>query len=327
MSYNGYNMGPSFDQGRPFDQTWNSVPVPGISSGMLASGMNFDYLPPQTPLVIFQPPPSPLQQHVGIGGNTPGSPFPIGSPVRIVHMVGGPDSSVYNGLIGDVVAVDYIDKSDGMQEMVFDVRCPLDERGTWVQSMIPEMQGHAKIQPSQMAMQAARLNVKTLGPDHGLYRENGGGPPPYVLLRKFPSEKLEPFGPGSESHGIRRVGPPGVEMMPVMAMPGVMGSPTQPVPPGARAIPMDPTAMGMGSMRGGFGPQGMGPGGMPPSQPWGMGPPGSMGGAGMGPPGFMGPMGPPGMGPMGPGMMGPPGSMAGMPPGMMTPPMAPASFR
>lgn len=305
-----YNVGPNFDPNNPFSQTWNSVPVPGISSGMLASGMNFDYLPPQTPIVTFQPPPSPLQQRVAIGGDPPSSPFSVGSPVRIVHMQPG-ESAVYNGLIGDVVAVDYVEKDNGTQAMVFDIRCPLDHTGSWVQALSLDAQTHARVQPSQFAMQMANQNVKCLGRDSSVYRENGGGPPPYLLLKKFPSEKLEPFGPGSESHGVRRPGPPGVEMMPVQTIPGIMGPPTQPVPEGARPLPLDPMSMGLG-MRQDFGP----PGSMVPPQSMMGGPPGSMGAMGM-PPGmpFMGGP-PPGSMPMG-SMNMPPNPFGSMPPGTM----------
>jgi len=327
----GYNMGPNYNMNRPYDPTWNNVPVPGVSSGMLASGMNFDYLPPQTPIMVPQPPPSPLQQYLQLGGNKQGGgAFAIGSPVRIVHMT-SEQSQILNNLVGDIVAVNTIDNYDGTQEMVFDVRCPLENRSAWAEQSRDKE--HGGVRPSHYAMQMAPMNVKVLGPDTNLYRDNSGGPPPYLLLKKIPSEKMEPQGEGSQGHGFRRPGPPGVEMLPTMTMPGIMGRPVHDLPPNSRPIgPMD-MSMGMGGMNNSM------RGGMPPSQPWGMansfggGPGGPMMGGSMGggmpgsfgggmpgsygggmmptPPGsFMGGMGGPGtMG--GHGNMMPPGSFMG----------------
>lgn len=307
--WGGYNMGPNFDQNRPYNNAWGSVPVPGISSGMLASGMNFDYLPPQTPIMVPQPPPSPLQQYVSLGGNSRGGPFAVGSPVRIVHMTSA-ESAPYNGLVGDIVAVNGIDNMDGTTDMIFDIRCPLENRSNWFPDMCRD-KDHGTVKPSHIAMQSAPLNVKVLGPDTELYRENSGGPPPYLIIKKLNTEKLEPIGEGTEGHGFRRPGPPGVEMLPTMSMAGVMGPPTQSLPPNSR--PLGPMDMSMNmSMRGG-------PPGMPPTQPWGMTmngmpPPGSFGG-GMMPGSFGGGMPPPGS--FGGGMGGMPGSFGG---GNYTPP-------
>lgn len=262
----GYNMGPNFNPGSPYDQTWASVPVPGISSGMLASGMNFDYLPPQAPIMVPQPGPSPLQQYVQLGGNQRGGAFATGSPVRIVHMT-SPESAPYNGLVGDIIAVNSVDNVDGTTDMLFDLRIPLDNRVKWFPDMCKDKE-HGNVKPSSTAMTAAANNVKVLGPGTDLYRGNLGGSPPYLIFNKIPTEKLEPQGEGSESFGVRRAGPPGVEMLPIMTLPGVMGAPAGNVPEGARMMGSMDMSMNMG-MRGGP-PGGMG--GMPPSQPFGMGP-------------------------------------------------------
>lgn len=285
MPLGGYNMGPNFDVNRPYDQTWQSVPVPGVTSGMLASGMNFDYLPPQTPIMAPQPPPSPLQQYVALGGNKPGGPFAIGSPVKVVHMT-SPESQPYNGLIGDIFFVNTIDKEDGTTDLLFDIRCPLDNRIQWYPAMCKDKE-HCDVKPTMEAMRAAPLNVKILGPDTPLYKDNGGGAPPYLVLKKLPTEKLEPISHGGGGHGMRRPGPPGAEMLPMMTRPPIIGPPAVPPPPGSRPLgPPDPYGDVMMGPTGGYG--------MPPSQPWGqaahgaasmnMGPP-------MGPSMNMGPMG------------------------------------
>merc|ERR1719359_871126 len=139
-------------------------------------------------------------------------------------------------------------------------------------------------------MMMAPMNVKVLGADNAMYKDNGGGPPPYVMIKKVPTEKLEPQGDGNEGHGFRRPGPPGVEMLPTMTMPGIPGPPTRPLPPNSRpATQMDMMNMSMRS-------------GMPPSMPFG----GPFGG---GMPGSFGPGA----------MPTPPGSFVGAPMGTMPP--------
>jgi len=288
--HGNYNLGPNYDESRPYDGAWDSVPVRGISSGMLPSGMNFDYLPPQAPVMqmVRLEQPSPLQQFVGLGGKkgeNMGDPrdYP---PMRTCHMTG--DAGIYNGLVGDVVQVSKKDNHDGSRTLLFDLRIPLENRMQWWPEMVKE-QDHCDIPPSSEAMMAAVSNSRIIRPEHNLYDKQSGRTPPYLMIKKLPYEKLHPIG--SATHGMRSLGPPGVEMMPAIMNKPMMGPPVRPVPPGY--MPYD----------GPVPPEFMGPG-VPPSMPWSM----TMGGGrppmppmsgmmpGSMPPGMRGPM--PGMNPL-----------------------------
>lgn len=299
--HGNYNLGPNYDDSRPYEPTWDTVPVPGISSGMLPSGMNFDYLPPQAPVMqmVRLDQPSPLQQFVSLGGkrgDDPADPSQYG-PMRTCHMIG--DAGIYNGLVGDVVKVSK-KTMQGLSTLLFDLRIPLDNRMQWWPDMVKE-QDHCGVPPSQEALASAGMNARIIRPEHNLYDKESGRTPPYLMIKKLPFEKLHPLG--SANHGFARQGPPGVEMLPAITGKAQWGPPVRPVPPGYMPAPND--------MPGMMPPSVMDSGVMPPNMPWS-----AMGGP-RPPMSSMGMMAPPGS--MPPGMM-PPGSM---PPGSMRPGMPP----
>lgn len=242
-----------------YDPRSTSLPIPGISSGLLLSGMNYDFVPRGTPIMALAPPPSPLQQLVTPGDrNENTGPYAVGSPVRVVNL-SSPSTQLYNGLVGDIVAVRSYSNNDGTNSLQFNVRCPLESTDHWWRLIIDKDE-HREA-PSPLASQAVMSNRSIVGPS--MHRENMArftetGEermfPPFIMIDGLPSEKLEPlnYGPPRD---------PGAR--PAVSRPPIWGPPTQPVPPGYRPAP-----------RGEMGPPGMGPPGMGPP---GMGPPGSMG--------------------------------------------------
>jgi hypothetical protein len=281
--------------------------------------MNFDYLPPQAPVMqmVRLDQPSPMQQYVALGGKKGES---IADPkdypcMRTCHMTG--DAGMYNGLVGDVVKVSKKDNHDGSQTLLFDLRIPLENRMQWWPDMVSDTD-HCDIPPSREAMSQAIQNSRIIRPEHNLYDKDSGRTPPYLMVKKLPYEKLQPIG--SATHGMRGPGPAGVEMLPAMMNKPIYGQPAQNIPPGYVPSnmpvpeedflmgPQGPTmswsqAMGKGGPMGTMppGPFGSMKGGMP-------GPFGSMNmKGGMMPPGSMGPMGKgmgKGMGSMNPFMSG-----------------------
>merc|ERR1719343_1921141 len=102
-----------------------TLPIPGVTSGMMSSGMNYDALPANAVVNGTSYSMSPLQQWIlprpeklGPAG------FEVGAPVQIIHLT-SPQAAKYNDMIGDIIAVKPIENPDGTSDLHFDVRCPI----------------------------------------------------------------------------------------------------------------------------------------------------------------------------------------------------------
>jgi hypothetical protein len=211
---------------------WNSsLPVPSVSTGMVLSGMNYNFLPKGTPMLQAAPPPSPLQQLLSEPAPKLSGPFSPGTPVKVVHLM-HQALQQYNGLVGDVVKVSLEELPDGTEDMLFDVRCPLQHPKTWFDALPEKEDGRVAV--SETAMKAIIKNRMAMGKVYG-ERSSGGSPlvgnfgydsmtvdlPPYVMVKRVTSDKLEPL---LKPTFKREFG-----AMPPIVLPPVWGAPTPPV--------------------------------------------------------------------------------------------------
>eukprot|EP00931_Biecheleriopsis_adriatica_P051452 TRINITY_DN29841_c0_g1_i1.p1 TRINITY_DN29841_c0_g1~~TRINITY_DN29841_c0_g1_i1.p1 ORF type:complete len:241 (+),score=33.01 TRINITY_DN29841_c0_g1_i1:101-724(+) len=202
--------------GNPFPQS--TYPVPGVTSGMIPSGLNYPVLSRNPIGWELEPAPSPLQQWVkappgalfrqrpGAGGLPSADDLAaadagkdglgIGTPVRICNITAHEMDS-YNGLVGDIVHVHTTTADDG-EEFLFDVRCPCQ---TAVTSKPRRRHGgeFSDIPDSSSALAAALQNRTQIAPVYGVSEAEAQSPsgetdtrlPPFVLMHRLPSEKLE----------------------------------------------------------------------------------------------------------------------------------------
>lgn len=211
------------------------LPVPGISSGLLMSGMNYDYLPQGTAIMAPQPGPSPLQQIVTQGNRAKGQGgWSVGAPVRIVNL-SSPMTQQYNNLVGDIMDIQEFDNHDGTTNLQFSVRCPLESSDNWWRLVWDREDQRTSVSPqAEQAFQSNRAQMA-----HSLHRENmlffadTGAErsfPPFIMVDGLPSEKVQPL-----SSLQRR--DPHTDSLPPISRPPIWGPPTQPVPPGAYPVP------------------------------------------------------------------------------------------
>lgn len=191
-----------------FDPSRASIPIPGTTSGMMASGTNFNKVPQGTLVMAWtrQPPPSPLQQWFG-GSDKPTLPsaYQVGMPVRICHLL-SPEVRQYNNMVGDIYEVDAVQNDDGTQDLLFEVRCPVSVSS--LANLVDEQESYKKpfSPPSQAA---AAANRALLVGAYGASGNSGEGSrlPPFVLLSRLGSEKLEPLNnAASMSLSVARAG-------------------------------------------------------------------------------------------------------------------------
>ncbi|CAJ1364693.1 unnamed protein product [Effrenium voratum] len=167
----------------------SSLPVSGMTSGLLSNGLDYPILARNPLGWDGHPPPSPLQQWAQVpegdaSAEAASEGLGVGTPVRLCNFFAqGTDK--YNGLIGDVAGVRIVASGAGEEQFLFDVRCPssIARRRTTVSS-------------SQVAQDAALANRKQLAPLYGLEPEevlrfDDLRMPPFLLLTQLPSEKLE----------------------------------------------------------------------------------------------------------------------------------------
>lgn len=218
-----------------FDPRFSMLPIPGITSGMLPSGMNYDKIPRGTPIVGGGPPPSPLQQWIPTTSSEQCGPvgFQVGQPVRICHLL-NPQYARYNGLVGDIIFVHEIQREDGTLDMLFDVRCPVEGTNLRMENVIPD-QTYAAVQSSEVAKQAATANRAQIAPLYGMMSnveaQDESCLPPFVLLSRLPSEKLEALSQLSgQSGGANRL-----DWLPPQVRPPIWGPPMPPVTVGQRS--------------------------------------------------------------------------------------------
>lgn len=208
----------------------SSVPVNAVTSGLLPSSMDYGLLPRASPVYALQPPPSPLQQWVlgGAGGSFNGAGFgggmgagagfggmgagagfgggfggglgsgtagyEVGSPVRIVNLTAR-ESVRYNGLVGDIIEIHDAANQDGSDELMFDVRCPLELPEKRRDGVQPDP-SFAKVGVSDTSRRFVAENRRQVANVYGVSEaeaEYSDRLPPFVLMSRFPSEKLEPI--------------------------------------------------------------------------------------------------------------------------------------
>jgi len=239
---------------------------------MMPSGMNFDKLPAGTMVGgPDQPPVSPLQQWLDTGRMQHSGPmgFQVGQPVRVCHLLTR-ECRPYNGLIGDILAVHDVEKQDHTMDMLFDVRCLVEGASLRTWSAIGE--DYSQVTTSEFARQAALSNRTTIAPMYGLMANVEAADesmlPPFVVLSRLPSEKLEPLASLTKgTTGTRRM-----NCLPPQVRPPIWGEPmppvvvevrrpipqsqaqqlkpeSEPAPPADQALPKPPTA-GTGPARG-----------------------------------------------------------------------------
>ncbi|CAE8638093.1 unnamed protein product [Polarella glacialis] len=160
-----------------------TVPIPGVTSGMIPSGMNYEKLPSSSHMTLPnsrapQPGPRPLQQWVreqpnARHGHAIG--FEVGTPVRICHLVSR-DMSRYNGLIGDITATHTVDGSNGTSEFLFDVRCPCQGEGQGPPSNVQRDPAHSRVPYSAMSKMGAIANRRKMAPLFGVTEMEASGP-------------------------------------------------------------------------------------------------------------------------------------------------------
>jgi len=120
----------------------------------------------------------------------------VGMPVRICHLT-SPDCNRYNNLIGDIYEVQTVNNQDGTQELLFDVRCPVLPDVIQSKTLLREAD-HYKVPVSPAAQAAAPKNRAQVAPMYGVFATHSEADddsllPPFVLLARLPSEKLEPL--------------------------------------------------------------------------------------------------------------------------------------
>lgn len=236
----------------------SNLPVPGLSSGYLPSGMNYDYLPQGTMVMAPQGAVSPLQQFIAMGGARPDGPWSPGHPVRVCHL--GSRLKQYNGLIGDIVSVSPGVEEHGVSKVVFDIRFPLRATQTWFPQCLQEDQlEHKLIPPSHLAQSAVHHNRRLMfGAD-----DDGNDMTPYLMLTSLTTDKLEPLeASGPQMPGGAMAGTlPSVPQMATMGMnvPSMPMMPQMGMQPASRQLAGDSgnfsSGYGYSSYGGGSAPQ------------------------------------------------------------------------
>mmetsp|Transcript_3701 Transcript_3701/g.10704 ORF Transcript_3701/g.10704 Transcript_3701/m.10704 type:complete len:231 (+) Transcript_3701:1-693(+) len=190
----------------------STLPLAGITSGMQSSGMNYDKLPRDTRIMAPQMGPSPLQQWFSQPTNIEGPPgYEVGHTVRVCHLT-APECARYNSMVGDIVRVETLDNPDGTKELLFDVRCVVDPEALKSKALIRD-QEHYKVAVSKRAMAASKANRELIAPMYGanalvVHPDDRMRLPPYVLLYRLPTEKIDPLPGGPPGPGVPMVLPP-----------------------------------------------------------------------------------------------------------------------
>jgi len=211
----------------------SSVPIAGVTSGMISSGMTFDCLPAATTIQGSSYQPSPLQQWIlprperrSVVG------YEVGTPVQIIHLT-SPEAAKYNDMIGDIVATNRVENPDGTSNLLFDVRCPISPQDLQTPERFVRDQRFFNTKLSMIAHGAATHNCLKLfnrTPEDMLQSDNYV--PPVMLITGLPSEKLEPLGAGP----ARPSG--GMDALPMLVRPPIWGEPCPPVVVGPDGKPL-----------------------------------------------------------------------------------------
>lgn len=244
-----------------YPEGYAGPPIPGFSGGLLPSSAAYEFMPQSTPVYLPQQsmspqvgatmysqqsyPVSPVQQLATTykGGRPEGS-MDVGSSVKL-KFFSSPEGMLYNGLVGDIVAVTMQKGYNGLPEPVYDVRCPWRDPRT-VKKEALEDKEHGHVLHSAFTADRATENRRLLGsrpldlPSMGGF----GGQPvqdcPYILLTNIPKEKLEPLREWEET------APPVAPPIVVPPQPQPMALPQQPMQ--FSSLPVQQVAPVMSSM-------------------------------------------------------------------------------
>lgn len=216
-------------------------PIPGFSNGLLPATASYEFLPQNTHLHHVQPkqgfgmpvsprpfqpypqpyPVSPIQVLANTWhANKPQGQMDVGTAVKL-KFFSSPEGMMYNGLVGDIVAIRATrgkDHDSTFPEHVYDVRCPWRDPRT-VKKEALEDKDHGHVLHSAFTADFAFENRRLLGSRPVDLPSMGGfaGQPvedcPYVILTDIPKEKLEPVKEweyqqhSGMSHGPMHQGP------------------------------------------------------------------------------------------------------------------------
>lgn len=168
-------------------------PITGFNSGLLPVTTAGEFLQTNTP--IMAPGASPVQQLATSMEND--GPLSIGSSVKIRHFT-SPEGMLYNGLVGDIVAVRVEKRWDGLPEPMFDVRCPWRNPETVLKKSLEDKE-HGDVLCSRESATFAKENRHLLGqrpvrlPTMTGFPGQPGHDTPYIIITGIPQEKIEPM--------------------------------------------------------------------------------------------------------------------------------------
>lgn len=218
-------------------QGYGGPPIPGFSGGLLPVTASYEFLPQNTPVYLppqigqmstQQPAVSPVQQLAPHHkGGKPEGPMDVGATVKL-KFFSSPEGMLYNGLVGDIVAVRLERGYNELPEPVYDVRCPWRDPRT-VKKEALEDKDHGHVMHSAFTADKAHDNRRLLGsrpvdlPSMGGYSGQPMEDCPYIIVTGIPKEKLEPLK--EWEHTPPPVGQPITMNMPMNPVPA--GPPVQ----------------------------------------------------------------------------------------------------
>lgn len=218
----------------PFSPYTSTLPIPGVTSGCLWSSMNYGVVPRGVQIVSKIPPqpgpgPSPLQQWIQTSnGHESDGPvgYAVGTPVKICHLL-SPEVQRYNSLVGDIVCIHDQMREDGKSDLLFDIRCPCQEAKLIGASADMMNSEHLTVPTSEHSKLAVPSNRVLVAPMYGVMASEAKAHdderlPPFVLLSRLPSEKLEPIMTEKPTR-------PSDSSRPVTVRPPIWGAAMEPV--------------------------------------------------------------------------------------------------
>lgn len=212
----------------------STLPIPGVTSGMISSGMSYDCLPAHTNIGGSPYGVSPLQQWIlPRPAKKSSAGFEVGTPVQIIHL-SSRDAAKYNDMIGDIVATNRVENPDGTTELLFDVRCPIAPQDLQAPERFVRDPNVFGEKLSLIAHGAATHNCIKLyhrSPQEMMQTDNYV--PPVLLVTGLPSENLEPLGAGP----VRPSNGQGA--LPPLVRPPIWGEPCAPVVVGPDGNPLE----------------------------------------------------------------------------------------
>lgn len=187
---------------------YGGPPIPGFSGGLLPVSASYEFLPQNTPVYtphevgqpsVQQPPVSPVQQLAPTykQRETRTGQMDLGAAVKL-KFFSSPEGMLYNGLVGDIVAIRMERGNNDFPEAVYDVRCPWRDPRTVKKEALDD-KDHGHVLHSAFTADHAHENRRLLGnrpvdlPSMGGFAGQPLGDCPYIILTSIPREKLEPM--------------------------------------------------------------------------------------------------------------------------------------